>query len=211
MNHVYFGGTFDPPHLGHDKMLRVLLEDSWVAKVHLVPTASNPLKNSTGDAAPLGSLAHRKAWVEGWVVELQKQLPQSAFEKLNVEWLEFNGPKISYTIDTLSQLRSAEQRNGDTRPWVLCVGSDVLPLLHKWKQVRELLSTLHSVWVFSRGQTVELEKVLSKELLDLAEFRVMEPVIDPISSTQIRQSLRKSSERGESPSAELPVVKGWKF
>lgn len=174
---VYFGGTFDPPHLGHHEIVKALLLDAWVETLYLVPTSQNPLKENV-------SSQDRGSWVEAWLEQLKKELTFSDYQKLKLVEDEMQAEGRSYTVETLRALQAREALG----PWVLAMGADSLASLDRWKNVQELLGALHSVWVFPRGTwTARLE--VNEELKSLASFRVMTAVIPEISSTEIRHVL----------------------
>lgn len=65
--------------------------------------------------------------------------------KLKASKIEFELPKPSYTIDTLTYLK--EQYS--SHEFVLIMGSDNLASLHKWKNHEKILSD-HSIYVYRR-------------------------------------------------------------
>jgi nicotinate (nicotinamide) nucleotide adenylyltransferase len=192
---VYFGGTFDPPHLGHHVMLQQLLADSWVKAVHVVPTAKNPLKN----AEHLGDLETRKTWMNVWLKEF------SGNSKLHLETIEWDheneGPQ--YTVDTLQQLKARYPED----QWVLCVGGDIPKDFHRWKDVERLLGGLHSVWVFARGAQTDPVVELRADLKSLAEFRIMTSSVPEVSSTEIRAACRNNALQNDWAALLLPSIK----
>ena len=44
MNIAIFGGSFDPPHLGHQEIVNEALKSLHVDKLFIVPTHLNPFK-----------------------------------------------------------------------------------------------------------------------------------------------------------------------
>lgn len=192
---VYFGGTFDPPHQGHDDMLRALAADAWVERVHLVPTGENPLKPSP---AWVGR-TRRRAWIERWVASL----PEPMRARVQLETLEIDreseGPQ--YTVETLAKLR------GSSAPWVLAVGGDIVSELGRWKNVESLLSSLHSLWIFPRGERLDPVADMDPALRPLTNVRLMADRVTDVSSTALRAAtaIADSSERRRAL-AELPLI-----
>lgn len=183
--HVYFGGTFDPPHIGHDEILRRLKIDPWVKRIHVVPTGVNPLKNSPESF--LGTAAVRLGWVKSWIESVEP--PSIAQGKIALETFEVENEERAphYTVDTLETLRA---RENDGAPWVLCVGGDIPRDFHRWKRVEELFKKLHSVWVFPRGNQHDPLNEMDIKLRGLCEFRVFSESITEVSSTELRAKLR---------------------
>ncbi len=195
---VYFGGTFDPPHIGHHEILLSILNDAWTDKIYLVPTSQNPLKKSESHSF-FSDKKIRREWMELWLAELQKTLPFHLHTKIEVLWTEFESDGPSYTIDTFQKLSTAS-----AKPWALAFGADNLSSLAKWKSIEELLQSLHSLWVFPRGHRLDPFEGLPPELRALCDFRIMNDEITDISSTEIRE--RVSSLRVGEALPKLPLL-----
>jgi nicotinate-nucleotide adenylyltransferase len=117
-----FGGTFDPPHVGHlvvavnaryalrlDRLLLVVAHDPW-QKTHSRPVSSAP---------------DRLAMVEAAVADV---------EGLEASALEIERGGISYSADTLSALRDEDP----SRELFLVVGSDAAAGLPTWERGDEV-------------------------------------------------------------------------
>ncbi len=121
-----FGGTFDPPHVGHVLVATDALERLALDRLLIVPAATQPLKAGTTrtDAALRLAMA-RAAFGAG---------DDPRFE---VDPIEIDRGGLSYTVDTLGTL--ADRWPGAER--FLLAGADVLATLRHWHQplrVREL-------------------------------------------------------------------------
>jgi nicotinate-nucleotide adenylyltransferase len=173
---AYFGGSFDPPHLAHDGMLLALLADPWVARVHLVPTGLNPLKDAAATVP-----TKRRAWIQAWEASLRARAVVG-LEKLSLDFSELESAQASYTVNTVRRLQG--QHTGD---WILALGSDLLPQLKAWREWQALLGSLHSVWVFRRGQAAV--NLADPELSAAAEWRLMPQELPHVSSSQVRAAL----------------------
>ncbi len=174
---VFFGGSFDPPHLGHHEILKALLRDPWVEKVYLVPTSQNPLKERM-------LTSQRDQWIRVWLHELESQLGFVDFLKLHLDESESQSGQVAYTVDTLKKFQEREPQV----PWVLAVGSDSVDSFPKWKNIEELLGLLHSVWIFPRGlwhSKVNVPQALQK----LTSYRIMTTEVPEVSSTEVREAL----------------------
>jgi len=117
-----FGGTFDPPHVGH---LVVAVNARHALRLDrlLLVVANDPWQKS--QARAISSAADRLAMVEAAVADV-KGLEASAPE------IERGG--VSYTADTLASLR-AESPDAEL---VLVVGSDAAMGLPTWERVDEV-------------------------------------------------------------------------
>ena len=133
--HCYFGGTFNPVHIGHAR-LALECQASMNAPFHFVPCANPPLK-----AQPQVSAEQRLAMLELLVNEL------NAFEepRFDIEPWELNQEGRSYTVRTLKYLRETYP----TRPLAWVIGMDSFAELHRWHQWQELCDLANLV-VFNR-------------------------------------------------------------
>lgn len=112
-----FGGTFDPPHVGHLALAEWAREALDLDRVVFVPAGSPPHKRR----ADLSSAADRVALVRAAV------RGHDAFEVSTVETRR-RGP--SYTADTLRQLR---ERHPGARLFLL-IGADSLADFENWRE-----------------------------------------------------------------------------
>jgi nicotinate-nucleotide adenylyltransferase len=111
-----FGGTFDPPHVGHLIAASDAFEHLGLERLLLIPSAVPPHKRDRSHAPAGLRLEMVRAAVEG----------DDRFEVLDLE-LRREGP--SYTVDTLRELIAA-------RPgceFVLLLGVDAARDLPTWK------------------------------------------------------------------------------
>ena len=46
MDIAVFGGSFDPPHIGHEQIVNLALQELKVDKLFMIPTFLNPFKDS---------------------------------------------------------------------------------------------------------------------------------------------------------------------
>jgi len=120
-----FGGTFDPPHVGH-LVTAVNVRHTLALDVVLLVVANDPWQK-TG-ARPVSSAADRLAMVEAAVGDVHG---------LEASDIELRRGGTSYTADTLAAL--GEQHPG--AELVLVLGSDAAAGLPTWEradEVREL-------------------------------------------------------------------------
>jgi nicotinate-nucleotide adenylyltransferase len=132
-----FGGTFDPPHLGHLVAAADAAQALGLERVLWIPAAVHPLKRQTVQAPPRARLEMVRAAVEG----------DPRFEADGVE-LERSGP--SYTVDTLRALQS---RHPGAELFFL-TGADNLAELPRWREPGEVARLARLVVVSRRGEGV---------------------------------------------------------
>ena len=190
MRVALFGGSFDPPHRSHRRLVEAAIARLRPARVLIVPCAQNPLKPSS----TIASAADRLAMCE---------LAFRGLSGVAVSPLEIERRAPSYTIDTVRALRA--QLGLDEPLWLLC-GSDVLPELDRWHEQHSLLELVTLV-VFPRLGAPLDARVLDRLAIRrkhkdeiLANALRIEP--DAVSATAIRAALA----RGESPTELMPEV-----
>ena len=110
-----FGGTFDPPHLGHLALAECAREQLRLDRVLFVPAGRPPHKRASGASSARARLAMTRLAVRG----------NPAFA---VSTLETARPGPSYTVDTLRALRAAYPQ---ARLYLL-IGADSLRDFRTW-------------------------------------------------------------------------------
>lgn len=130
----YFGGTFDPIHNGHLRMALELNEQLDFDEFSLVPCHRPPHRESPGcsDSA-------RATMVELAIADC---------DALQLDDRELQRDSLSYSIDTLQQLRD---EYGEQVSLCWCVGMDSLVNLPSWHRWQELLQLAHLVVVARPG------------------------------------------------------------
>lgn len=180
---LYFG-TFNPIHVGHLVIANFMAEYTDLDQVWLVVTPQNPLK----DKSTLLADFHRLALVKVAIDDNPK---------LRASDIEFNLPKPSYTITTLTYLK--EKYPNDS--FSLIMGEDNLRTFHKWFN-HEVILEKHKIYVYPRVLTMqeELEVVaMSADLINdykshqNVEFCEDAPVMK-VSSSFIRQSIKEGKD-----------------
>lgn len=172
ITHIYFGGSFFPPHLAHTEMLQRALKHNREAELLIVPTKQNPLKESRGAELEL---------IQAWLEDLGEMLSYQEFSRCRLETHEmFSTQEKNYTVDTLEYLKE------DTESWALLLGSDAASKLEQWKEPQKLLSLINEIWVVPRGTHTndEISQVI-KSLQAKAKIVFLSHVKN-ISSTHIR-------------------------
>ena len=127
-----FGGSFDPPHLGHLNVARDALEGLDLDQVLFVPARRSPFKTGGGGSTP---------------GEVRRELCQAAIlgEPGMAVWDgELHRPEPSYTVDTLAALSAPGRR------LTLLMGDDQWAQFHRWKDPRRILE-IARVGVLTRG------------------------------------------------------------
>ena len=191
-----YGGTFNPPHLGHMAAAQAAVAALELDKLLLIPAAIPPHK-SLPEGTP--DSAHRLEMTAkmGDAMLLPGVVEVSAME------LEREGK--SYTSDTLAAIR---EQYPDAELWLM-MGTDMFLTFHLWHQP-EKIAQMAGLCAFGRteqdGEALFFPQRENLEQLypGICITTITLPGLVDISSTQMREML----ERGEGREYLLPAVYG---
>ena len=159
-----FGGSFDPPHKGHQDIAQRAVETLDIDKLIILPAFLNPFKQST-----LASAEQRALWCH-------KLFDTQRFETIaNIEVSEYeiNKGRPVYTSESLRHF----QEQYVVR--YLIVGSDNLASITKWHEFDWINSNI--TWVIAEREIHPMQTEMLRSWIPLK-------VDIPISSTEIRES-----------------------
>jgi nicotinate-nucleotide adenylyltransferase len=117
-----FGGTFDPPHVGHLLAASDAIEHLALDRLVFVPVATQPLKTSRTTAPAVDRLA-------------MVRLTAGNDPRLGTDSVELDRDGLSYTVDTL---REFARRSPSAERFFL-VGADVLSTFAEWRDPHVVL------------------------------------------------------------------------
>jgi nicotinate-nucleotide adenylyltransferase len=162
------GGTFDPIHLGHLKIITEIAKK--YEKVIVIPTGEPWLKTSK----PIATGEQRVAMAQTAVnsLNLADQVQVSAIE------VKRKGP--SYAIDTVNELKQIYPAAAFT----LVLGSDAALNLYKWHRSDELQKLVEVL-------------VVKRPSVEVSQFPEIQIDAPDISSTVIRDKVAHSQEIAE--------------
>jgi nicotinate-nucleotide adenylyltransferase len=195
---IFFGGTFDPPHLGHMDMVSIARTNFPNAQIVIIPAFQPPRSKDAkktvaadfGDRVAMCVLAF-----DGW-------------DQVQVSILEESLPTPSYTINTLRDLR--QEYPNDKFAWM--VGADQLKAFTSWRdpknileltdlvvlprpdQVTEDLLNLGKDVAISLGFDCKIDQ--TKNMVQLgcgSSIIVLKDVPVQVSSSQLRTALQSQS------------------
>lgn len=192
-----YGGTFNPPHLGHVTAARAVFELLKLDLLLLVPDGQPPHK-----MLPPGSPTPEQRLEMTRLAGEQLGLG----EKVRTLDLELKREGRSYTAETLRQLH---QQYPEDELWLL-MGTDMFLTLQAWREPGEILS-LAGIAAFGRTEedTEELFSVqrdyLYRTYPQARIFTLTIPGVVDVSSTELRTMLA----RGEGGNLLPPAVYGY--
>jgi nicotinate-nucleotide adenylyltransferase len=122
-----FGGTFDPPHIGHVAAARAV-QDALALDRLLLVVANDPWQKSSRRA--ITPAEDRFAMTEA----LASEIPGAEASRIEIDR---GGP--SYTVMTAETLLAEAAQSGQAPPDIyLVVGADLVPDLGTWKRSEDL-------------------------------------------------------------------------
>ena len=168
------GGTFDPVHRGHLMMAEEARVTLGLARVLLVP-AGRPMSKP---GRRVTAARHRLAMV---------RLAADGLPWLEVSAMEVERPGPSYTVDTISALRT--QYGPDVEVFFI-LGWDSLVQLPAWHEPDRLVSLCRLVAVPRPGQVQPDVRELERAIPGISERVVFldRPCVD-ISASAIREAV----------------------
>lgn len=163
VNHVkptiaIFGGSFDPPHVGHQQIVEKAVKLLHIDKLIIVPAYLNPFKTST-----LADASMRLQWCH----QLFDAIPNVVVDDYEIK--EGKSTVTSQSVKHLNQTYDVKY---------LIIGADNLSTLTQWHAFEWLNETV--TWVIATRD----DHPLGTDAL--REWEVLS-ITSPVSSTQIRE------------------------
>ena len=191
-----YGGTFNPPHLGHLAAAQFALDALNLDRLEFVPAAAPPHK-TLPEGGP--SAEQRLEMVELAADGLLQP------KKVSVSGMELHRPGKSYTADTLEQLQAADP---EAELWLL-MGTDMFLTLQNWREP-EVITRLAGICTFARtqsdsGELLETQARYLQETFGARTCVLQLPHIVDVSSTQLRELLAQ----GKGQAYLSPAVYGY--
>ncbi|MCR4723186.1 MAG: nicotinate-nucleotide adenylyltransferase [Eubacteriales bacterium] len=168
-----FGGSFNPIHNSHIQLCEAASNSLGLDRLILIPTGDNPLKNEWG--------ATRSQRLE------MTEIAAAAHPDWEVSSIEVNREGMSYTVDTINELKKT--MDGD---FFFISGSDILFSLSKWKKIDQLAKKTWFVVAARRGVDNSRMYSVSQDLnrsLGAGIVLIEDYLVDEMSSTFIRKTV----------------------
>jgi len=166
----FFGGSFNPIHLGHINLAVRVLEKGFLDQILFCPTYISPLKRQPRSVI---QAKHRLNMLQLALEDVPGCDPYDA---------EISRRGLSYTIDTVRELKGEIY---------LIVAEDVAYEFHRWKEIETLLELVFLIVGVRHGIDREKLEILPEKIkLKIKNGLVEIPAME-ISSTEIRERLKK--------------------
>ena len=149
------GGTFDPIHHGHLVAASEVQDVFDLDEVIFVPTGAQPFKLDR----EVTSVEHRY---------LMTVIATAANPRFTVSRVDIDRPGVTYTIDTLRDLRS--QMPEDELFFI--TGADAMSQILEWKNVAELFELAHFIGVTRPGHSLDDAGLPGVSLLEVPALAI---------------------------------------
>ncbi|PJZ86071.1 nicotinate (nicotinamide) nucleotide adenylyltransferase [Leptospira harrisiae] len=174
MEVLFFGGSFNPPHLGHRHVIETISKSYPKALLYICPNFVSPLKE---DGKEFSAEVIWKLCITEFEGLLSKNV---------ILWdEEIKKQNTSYTIDSLKTLQTLYPHSKIS----LVIGEDNLGSFDKWKSYLEILSITEKIIVVRRN-TPYPKDVPIPIVFPPSKVKVLSNPVLPISSTEIRQIIQ---------------------
>ncbi len=157
MRIILFGGSFDPPHIGHVQIAQHIIERGIADQLIFIPCKDHPFDKQMSPA-----------------IDRIAMLKMFELSQTSISLYEIDQPGKSYSFDTLSYFSQTDPAN--TYSWL--IGADQVAVFDRWHEYQKLLASF-KVYVYPRAG-YSLEKLESGMEL-LAGLPPVE-----VSSTEVR-------------------------
>ena len=174
MRIAIYGGSFNPMHIGHEKIVDYVLNNLNMDKIIIIP---------------VGIPSHRENNLEQSDTRLKicKEIFKGN-KKIEVSDIEIKSEGKSYTYDTLLKLMDLYGKNNE---FFEIIGEDSLKSLKTWKNYEELLKICKFI-VFRRKDDKNTE--IDSEFLNNKNIIILENEYYNISSTEIRNKVKNKED-----------------
>lgn len=172
-----FGGSFDPVHLGHLFLLHCAVSMTDYESFLIIPAKVSNFKQ---DNRPQASDADRLNMLRLAIEDFRELYPEDSSAHIEVSTMELERGGISYTSDTIRQLRL----QNDTSKIGLIMGDDHIEGLSRWHDFEYLRDNVE--FLICRRNSQDSTWNLPDDLC----FRALVPEsVAPQSSSAIRTDL----------------------
>ena len=174
MKIAIYGGSFNPMHIGHEKIVDYVLKNLDMDKIIIIP---------------VGIPSHRENNLEQSNTRLKicKEIFKNN-EKVEVSDIEIKAEGKSYSYDTLLKLIQIYDKDNE---FFEIIGEDSLKNLKTWKNYKELLNLCKFI-VFRRKDDKNTE--IDSEFLNNKNIIILENEYYNISSTEIRNKVKNEED-----------------
>jgi len=176
MKVMIFGGSFNPPHLGHQQMAKSVLEMGLIDQVWYLPVGKHDFDKNVVAADQRLKMLELILPKEG----------EEFFDQIKIEDCEIRYFQTSYTATTLDYLSTRYPQH----QFSFLMGSDNLAKFHLWYDQlgRDYHYLLNNYLVYIYPRVGFPLKPLYKNMIPLSQLKAI-----AVSSTQVRKALEENA------------------
>lgn len=169
------GGSFNPIHNGHLKLALSALDEYRLDKVLIMPNNDTYYKKDAG-ISDTDRIEMIKLAIEG-------------FDKLELSDIEIRRGGITYTIDTIRELKQKDADEGTVNQYYFIIGGDSLQNLYYWREIGGLFDNMIFLAAvrgdLDMGRLLDLKRMYLEHYPE-AKIDFLSVDADNISSSDIR-------------------------
>ena len=176
MNIAIFGGSFDPPHIGHEQIATLAIKELEIDKLFIVPTYLNPFKNDSFLDAPT-----RLELINDMFLDIKK---------VEVLAYEVNKKEKVPTFKTVEYLKSLY----DIDKIYLIIGADNLKSIHLWYNAKKLKELVEFIVISREQHSIKNDYIDVQTLhldIDISSSKLRENMELEYIPKKIQQKVRK--------------------
>jgi nicotinate-nucleotide adenylyltransferase len=162
-----YGGSFDPPHIGHEEVVKALNNLSFIDKIIVMPTYLNPFKRVFCAPPEL-----RLKWLKNIF---------ASYKNVEISSFEVDLKREVPSIETVKYLKKKYQKI------YLVIGADNLQSLHKWHSYEELKELVS--FIIAKRDTIKVSDDFIK--LDINENISSSRLREQIDITKLPKAVAK--------------------
>lgn len=178
MKIAVYGGSFNPIHLGHKQIIKVLNEKYDFDKILVIPSKISPHKINNSSV----TCEQRLEMCKLSLIDLKN---------CEVSDIEIKRDGISYTFLTLNELKIMYPKS---ELYLIC-GSDMFLSLLNWKEPEKIFESAKIIGFIRDDEDITvLENYKSKLESKGAKVEICNATIPPFSSTLIRKAVKQNKK-----------------
>lgn len=166
-----YGGSFDPPHIGHKNVAEFVIEKLNLDKLLIVP---------------IGTASHGKNIMTSAENRVKMcELTFGRIEKAEISMVEIEMKEVSYTVKTLEALI---EKYGREAEYFEIIGEDSAAYFDKWKDYKKILEL---------STVVVLKRKGYENIIDSPKIMILDNPYFDISSTEIKNKIKNNENISE--------------
>lgn len=172
----FFGGTFDPPHIGHLILAGEAASQFKLNRLLWVLTPDPPHKQNDS----ITPIEHRINMLQAVIAH------NPIFE---ISYLEINRPGPHYTIDTVNLLKQQEPDS----EIIFLIGGDSLADLPTWRFASDLITAVSNLGIMRRpNDFINLTEIESQLPNITGKIKFIDALLQPVSSSELRRRIKSN-------------------